>query len=340
MSGLAVIPSFEGVTGGKSMSMSQARPGTPGRYSYSSIPVGLTGRVREAHQLYRMWQHGTLERVGSTLDAVQQCEQRLKERFEVDLERLDVLDVGPGQQLRHMKAMSVKNHVVGIDMDIVPQGFHLGDYLNMLRYNSLLRTVKTVTRKALGWDGRFEKHLASELSVSRFRRLPVYRMNAARMGFDKGSFDLVCSWSAFEHIDMPRQALSEVARVLRPGGVAYLAIHLYTSHSGNHDPRSLTKDGMAPPYWPHLRACYREEERPSCYVNELRMHEWKQLFEQVMPGTQFIHERQEELLPHLRELQSRGELGKYSEDELLTVGLVAMWQKPRKGWPLHVTRVR
>ena len=314
-------------------------PGRQERYSYSSIPLGLADRVREVRQLYRMWQHGTVDRVNFTLDAIHQCEQRVRECLGLELEGLNVLDVGPGQQLRHMKVLSVRNQVAGIDMDVVPQGFHLRDYVEMLRYNSLLRTVKTVTRKALGWDDRFERTLARGLSVEGFPRLPVFRMDASRMAFPDESFDLVCSWSAFEHIDMPRAALTEVARVLRPGGVAYLAIHLYTSHSGNHDPRSLTRDGMAPPYWPHLRALYNEAERPSCYVNELRMAEWKALFEEAMPGARFHHERQEELVPHARELQRKGELTKYTEDELVTVGLIGMWQKRHRAWPRRVPRV-
>ncbi|ATB27211.1 class I SAM-dependent methyltransferase [Melittangium boletus] len=308
--------------------MEQEKPSRRGRYSYSSMPLGLAGRVREAHQLYRMWQEGLDDRVNVTLDAIRQCEARLAECFGVALEGLDVLDIGPGQQLRHMKVLSVKNRVVGIDMDIVPQGFHLRDYVEMIRHNTVLRTMKTVTRKVLGWDERFERTLARGLSVPDFPRLPVFRMDATRMTFPDASFDLVCSWSAFEHIARPGEALAEVARVLRPGGSAYLAVHLYTSHSGNHDARSLTRNGVAPPYWPHLRPGYREAERPSCYVNEVRLDEWKRLFQAAMPGTRFIHERQEALRFALEGLKAQGELADYSEEELLTVGLVGLWRKP------------
>jgi len=308
--------------------MEQDKPSSQERYSYSSVSLGLADRVREAQQLYRMWQEGLDERVNVTLDAVRQCEARLAGCFGIELDGLDILDVGPGQQLRHMKVLSVKNRVVGIDMDIVPQGFHLRDYVEMLRHNTVLRTMKTVTRKVLGWDERFERTLARGLSVPNFPRLPVLRMDATRMVFPDASFDLVCSWSAFEHIERPGEALAEVARVLRPGGLVYLAIHLYTSHSGNHDARSLTSNGGDPPYWPHLRPGYREAERPSCYVNEVRLDEWKRLFQAAMPGTLFIHERQESMRVALTHLKARGELAAYSEDELLTVGLVGIWRKP------------
>ncbi|WP_434381383.1 class I SAM-dependent methyltransferase [Melittangium boletus] len=312
--------------------MEQVNPSRQGRYSYSSMPLGLTGRVREAHQLYRMWQEGLDDRVSVTLDAIRQCEARLSAFFGVALEGLDVLDIGPGQQLRHMKVLSVKNRVVGIDMDIVPQGFHLRDYVEMLRHNTVLRTMKTVTRKVLGWDERFERSLARGLSVPSFPRLPVFRMDATRMTFPDASFDLVCSWSAFEHIERPAEALAEVARVLKPGGMAYLAVHLYTSHSGNHDPRSLTRSGAEPPYWPHLREGYRDAERSSCYVNEVRLEEWKRLFHRAMPGARFLHERQDALREAANALRDSGELAAYTEDELLTVGLVGLWRKPRPTW--------
>lgn len=305
---------------------------TKERYSYSANPIGLVNRAREVHRLYSLWQAGTQDRVNFTLRAVRRSEEQLAEHLGVKLEGMDILDVGPGQQLKHMKVLSVKNRVSGIDMDIVPQGFNVGDYLAMLRYNPLLRTVKTATRQALGFDANFEKELARRLSVKSFPRMPVYRMDATRMSFSNGSFDAVVSWSAFEHIDNPKAALAEVARVLRPGGIAYLAIHLYMSHSGSHDPSTYSNDGSAaPPYWPHLRPGIRETMQPACYVNKVRLDEYLRMFAETMPGAKFIHERQDDLAQPLRELKAKGELTEYSDDELLTVGLIGMWQKPKQG---------
>ncbi len=313
------------------MAMHEAKQSTQERYSYSAKPLGVVNRVREVQDLYRLWRQGTLVQVNRAINAVQECEERLTDLFGLRLEGLDVLDVGPGQQLKHMRVMSVKNRVVGIDTDVVPQGFHLPDYVEMLRLNPLLRTAKTVARKLLGFDGVFEASLARGLSVEGFERLPVFRMDATRMTFPDTCFDLVCSWSAFEHIENPRLALEEVARVLRPGGVAYLAIHLYTSHSGSHDPRTMSTEGVSPPYWPHLRPAHRASVRPNCYVNEVRLDEWKRLFHQTMPGVHFDYERYEELQPHLRELRAQGELADYSDDELLTLGLIGIWRKPLRG---------
>jgi SAM-dependent methyltransferase len=49
------------------------------------------------------------------------------------------------------------------------------------------------------------------------------------------SFDIVLSWSAFEHIDDPRAVMAEIARVLRPDGVFLMQLWpFYHSEHGSH----------------------------------------------------------------------------------------------------------
>jgi ubiquinone/menaquinone biosynthesis C-methylase UbiE len=49
------------------------------------------------------------------------------------------------------------------------------------------------------------------------------------------SFDVVVTWSVFEHVSEPVRMLSEVARVLRPGGVLFLQLwpFFYSEHGGH-----------------------------------------------------------------------------------------------------------
>jgi ubiquinone/menaquinone biosynthesis C-methylase UbiE len=49
------------------------------------------------------------------------------------------------------------------------------------------------------------------------------------------AFDVVVTWSAFEHIDDPAPVLAEIRRVLRPGGVLFLQLWpFYDSQHGAH----------------------------------------------------------------------------------------------------------
>lgn len=59
--------------------------------------------------------------------------------------------------------------------------------------------------------------------------LEVRSMDARRLDFEDGSFDAVFSLSSIEHFGSPsdiRSAASEIGRVLRPGGHAYIATEL------------------------------------------------------------------------------------------------------------------
>lgn len=51
-----------------------------------------------------------------------------------------------------------------------------------------------------------------------YGRLPIARMSGDRLGFADGAFDVVVSFDVFEHIRDSDAHLSEVARVLTPGG--------------------------------------------------------------------------------------------------------------------------
>jgi hypothetical protein len=65
------------------------------------------------------------------------------------------------------------------------------------------------------------------------------------------------------------------------------------------------------------------------YINKLRLVEWNQLFSEVMPGVVFSAELDDEPLPSaLKALRLSGELAEFSDEELLTRNLVAVWQKP------------
>ncbi len=61
------------------------------------------------------------------------------------------------------------------------------------------------------------------------RGLNVMVADAARLPFEDNSFDLVCSFKVLAHIPMIRQAIGEMVRVARPGGM--IAAEFYNASS-------------------------------------------------------------------------------------------------------------
>ncbi len=304
-------------------------PVAQARYSYSSTALGFSARCQELLALGRVALRPQTDGAAATVRAARQIEAAVFERTGVRLENLKVLEVGPGQQLRYMRCFAQKNEVIGIDTDVILQGLGPSDVLKMVRTNPWMRTLKTLGRVALGRDSRFLSALARELGVEKLGPLPTAQMNAEKMTFPEESFGFVFSCSVFEHIADPLAALHEVARVLRPGGVACISVHLYTSHSGQHDPRIFAAREPTPPFWPHLRPAFAHTVRPSAFLNRLSLKQWKMLFSAAMPGVKFLYDRdREELALALGWLRADHELSDYDDDELLTVNVIAIWQKP------------
>lgn len=64
-----------------------------------------------------------------------------------------------------------------------------------------------------------------EFHVSEQRRIPA----------DDGAFDVVVTWSAFEHVAEPISVLREARRLLRPDGALFLQLWpFYSSEKGSH----------------------------------------------------------------------------------------------------------
>lgn len=79
-------------------------------------------------------------------------------------------------------------------------------------------------------------------------RLAFVESDARHIPAASESFDVVFSWSTFEHVSHPTTMLAEVRRILRPSGVFFLQIWpLYYSMHGGHLWYSIREP------FPHLR---------------------------------------------------------------------------------------
>jgi SAM-dependent methyltransferase len=139
--------------------------------------------------------------------------------------------------------------------------------------------------------------------------------NVAALPFPDNSFDLVTSVAAFEHfLDVPA-VVAELHRVVRPGGLLWISIHLFTSPSGGHNlhftgyPVQSVPRGVDP--WDHLRARRLPFHVP---LNEWRRDQYLEAFArhfEILKHYCRIREGTALLTPELE-----AELSAYSRDEL------------------------
>ena len=298
--------------------------------SYSSESGGVAGFLRETVGLYRLHSRNIGDRVRSQIEDARQVEVRVREILGLELQDLDVLEIGPGQFLCQMTYFGCHNRTIGIDRDVIARGFRPSAYIKMLRTNGVRRTMKTLGRKLLGVDRQYTSQLLSQLGMKRMPQLTVHQMDVCNISFPSQSFDFVYSRSVLHSLPDPRRAMEEIVRVLRPGGVAYISIHPFTSETGCLDPRIYSDRRSEIPAWAHLRPHLREKlYEPNVYLNKLRLEDWRRLFAAKMPGVEYILATSGKVsFETAKTLQGQGELLEYSLQELLTGQFVALWRKP------------
>lgn len=289
-------------------------------------------RAREAMHLYRWHVSDIPAQVKGLISQIEICKQRVQELAGLHLSGKNILDIGPGQKARQMTCFAVDNQVIGIDLDVISNNT-LTSYAAMLHHNGPMRTAKTIGRKVLGLDRKFACELKKQLNLKELPQVDVREMDATKMAFEDGAFDFVYSFSVFEHLPDPGTVLDEVNRVLRPGGACYLSLHLYTSDNGCHDTRIFSGDRGDLPFWPHLRPSSESLVECNAYLNKLTLEEWKKLFRLHMPGVHFEYNRYNDeetvvLAGEISKARRTGDLQNFTDDELLTVELIGIWQKP------------
>ena len=297
--------------------------------SYTSLGGSLRSQLREFCELARGARSG--DPAGAADFIIRICsaaEQAYREQTGKDLAGARALEIGPGTSMGQMLYFAQKCDVVGIDLDVIATGWNPLNYLRVLRINGPKRFLKTIGRKMLAPDRAFREALRKRMGLSKLRRGALVQMDAGQMRFADASFDFVYSFNVFEHIPDPRAVLRDIRRVLKPGGVVYTYLHLFTCDSGFHDLRVIAGRHEGIPYWAHLRPAQKHLVRASSYLNEIGLEEWRKILAEELPGATIANERDEELRGELQSIRAAGELSEYSDDELLIHTIIAVWKKP------------
>ena len=239
----------------------------------------------------------------------------LEQYIEKDIADVRILEVGCGQRFCvTLLFHSLGTDVVGIDTDYVDPRFSLSGLLSIWKINGFERFVKTIIRHAF-FDKTYYRTLAKEFGRPlKMNDVDVRAMNACALEFPENHFDYTYSNAVFEHIDDIEPATSEIARVLVPGGIANIGIHLFPSLSGGHNfewSRPDKKPSQSVPPWDHLR----QNLFPThAYLNKLREKDYIAAFSKHFSILNIeSHYEGEQLLTE--DIQT--ELSDYSREDLL-----------------------
>jgi SAM-dependent methyltransferase len=220
---------------------------------------------------------------------------------------LKILDLGNGRLRPQYYLLDASgHHVVGIDL---------------------------VNGSYIRWDDRayllarwmFTRYIPNHSSLSSPPKLVCG--DVAYLPFVDDYFDLITSVAAFEHfLDVP-MVVSELQRVLRPGGIAWIGIHLFTSPSGGHNlsfteiPLRTIPPGIQP--WDHLRQKKLSVNVP---LNRWRLHQYLQTFSDHFYLLNHYCAGREGEQWLTSEIES--ELSDFSRDELTCMGYIIVARKP------------
>jgi len=248
--------------------------------------------------------------------------------YGISWEGLKLLEVGCGQQLPYTLSFAQRNRVTGIDNELPLRRPYIRSFFELLKYSGVYRTSKSVIAEIAGKQRHFKQALSEITGFRGYYNLQLFRMNACQMRFPSNHFDGVFSFSVFEHIRYPHDALLEVRRVLKPEGVFYLDLHLYTSIYGDHDPRAGEDVSATVPPWKHIRPSTASLRIKVCYLNKIRLSEWRAMLRDVFHSVHFvtINGEADRNQRHLTE-DIRKELTDYTEEELLTTTFIAAASK-------------
>jgi SAM-dependent methyltransferase len=207
--------------------------------------------------------------------------RRLEDALGRTAEGLRMLDVGCGQRFPASLLFAAGgNEVTGIDTELVVTGPGIGAFFRIWRSDGLERAAKSLVRQLL-FDPTYYRRLAKLMGNSLPRRaLDIRQLSITRpLPFTDGTFDAIISNAVFEHVPDVPAAIGEVTRLLKPGGVCHIAIHLFPSLSGGHHMRWAFPEDDPPadiPPWDHLR----DQRFPAhVYLNQLDERAYRQAFE-------------------------------------------------------------
>jgi len=279
--------------------------------------MSLVQRGLSALALWRDYRDSNLENADSQIRFHKKLTELIRAHVNLDPAKVKILEIGCGQRASQTILFQAAGApAIGIDREVPTCRLGLRRIFRIIKINGWERALKSLCRH-LFFDYPFFRRLSRQTGKDLPPdRVNVCLMDAARLAFPDDAFDFIFSSLVFEHIGDVPAAVAEVNRVLSPGGVAWINIHLFPSLSGGHhkdwtDPRRWPSTPVPP--WDHLREnCHPADNS----LNKLRLRDYRRIFGASLEVREetLVWEGEHILTPGLEaELAQRG----YPKDDLL-----------------------
>lgn len=302
-----------GVNVGRSSSAGQLD--APGRWLFENLNLFMLrwrGRAEKASELL------------SLFDDIESYETIYRRWTGRELKGARIFEIGYGGRPNRLIAlMSLGYDARGIDIDFPILGGS-AELIELAKRNGARRFIKTAVRHLI-FD-RQERAALNQVLRQRSRGVRIDRSrflvgDACDLELPPQSLDFIYSEDVFEHVD--RAGIGRLCRKMRDwlssDGIAVITPAVFTGIQGGHltewfdIERQGDRHRLSEP-WEHLR---KRRFKPDCYLNELRIAEYRQSFE---VDFDILHEEgpARRLGGEYLTDEIRAELSGYGEDELMT----------------------
>ncbi len=153
--------------------------------------------------------------------------------------------------------------------------------------------------------------------------IEYHQYDGTNLPFGDNLFDVLWTWSVFEHIRFPKITVPETYRILKKGGIAIHSIDLVDHFNYTWKKDELTFNCLKYPEWLWNLMTWNR----SNYVNRLRLNDWLNLFRKE--GFNILH-YDTVTNNHVKMLHAQHKieyLQKYSEVDASTMSIFIVLQK-------------
>lgn len=247
--------------------------------SMSNQDIRFKNKLLSSFQIFKHYSKKHFGNVENDISFHKHLCHIIEEQLNISTKHSKILEIGCGQKASQVAMFRADGaDIIGIDIEQTTYLNNLSTFIKAYKINGFERALKSLVRSII-FDRKYFNELKKLYNgIINLNDIDTRIMDAAKLEFPDNEFDFVFSKWVFEHISEVSGAAFEINRVLRPGGIFWVKIHLFPSLTGGHNLEwnspEQKKNRKAPP-WDHLR----ENIYPvNTYLNKLKINDYLSVF--------------------------------------------------------------